>query len=121
MTIEKLKNYIHEMDILLRPVVLFINPADESIIKEALRATNRENDFLIQISEGVTRNKIIMMDRKELEKYLYHEPPINLDQSKETYNCNNCKHQPGPLLMCDWMKTQPMVPLKCPRWEARTK
>lgn len=121
MTREELKNYIHEMDILMRPVVLFINPADESIIKEALRATNRENDFLIKTAESITRNKIIVMERKELEKYLHPEPPINLDQSKETYNCNNCKHQPEPLLMCDWMKEQPTVYLKCPRWEDRTK
>lgn len=121
MTKEELKSYIHEMDILLRPVVLFINPADESIIKEALRATNRENDFLIKTAESITRNKIIAMERKELEKYLHPEPPINLDQSKETYNCNNCKHQPEPLLMCDWMKEQPTVYLKCPRWEAKAK
>lgn len=121
MTREELKDYIHEMDILMRPVVLFINPADESIIKEALRATNRENDFLIETTEGMTRGKVLVMERKELEKYFHPDPPINQDHIETMRNCNNCKYQPGPLLMCAWMKEKSEVYLKCPRWEARTK
>lgn len=77
MTREELKDYIHEMDILLRPVVLFINPADESIIKEALRVTKKADAFLIETTENVTKGKIIAMERKELEKYYYPDPPIN--------------------------------------------
>lgn len=70
MTREELKNYIHEMDISLRPFVLFIHPANESMIKEALKDINRENDFLIKTTESITRNKIIVMERKELERFL---------------------------------------------------
>lgn len=121
MTREELKNYIHEMDILMRPVALFINPADESIIKEALRATKKEDAFLIEITEHVTKGKIIAMKREELEKYYYPDPPINQDHLETVRNCNNCKYQPGPLLMCDWMKEQLMIHSKCPRWEAKTK
>lgn len=117
MTLEELKRYIHDADVLLRPIVLFINPADENTIKEALKYTNNEDKFLVKISEGVTKGKIIAMDRKEFERYVIPEPPINLDLRKDCANCNNCRYQPEPLKMCDWMKEQPMVHKKCPRWE----
>lgn len=120
MTKEELKNCIHEMDMLLRPFVLFINPANESIIKEALKDINREDDFLIKTTESITRNKIIVMERKELEKYCHPDPPINQDHIT-VRNCSNCRFQPGPLLMCAWMREKSAVYLKCPRWEARTK
>lgn len=38
---------------------------------------------------------------------------------ENTRNCNNCRFQPGPLLMCAWMKEKSEVYLKCPRWESR--
>lgn len=119
MTPEELKRNIHDADVLLRPTVLFINPADESTIKEALKSTNNEDKFLVEISEGVTKGKILAMDRKELERYVIPEPPINLDLRKGYANCNNCRYQPKPLTMCDWMKEQPMVHIKCPRWELK--
>lgn len=37
----------------------------------------------------------------------------------EYKGCNNCKYQPGPLLTCDWLKTQTAMFMRCPRWEPR--
>lgn len=37
----------------------------------------------------------------------------------EYKGCNNCKYQPGPLLTCDWLKTQTKVYLRCPRWSPK--
>lgn len=33
--------------------------------------------------------------------------------------CKNCKYQPEPMRMCDWMEKQTMVHIICPRWELK--
>lgn len=118
MTREELKDYIHEMDILMRPVVLFVNPAGETIVKKGLKEINKEDACLVVMNEAVPKNRIIIAERDKLE--IATHAPTNLSRRGD-FGCNNCKHQPGPFLMCDWMKEQLMVHFKCPRWEARTK
>lgn len=118
MTKEELISCIHEMDLKLRPIALFVNPDNETIVREGLKEINKEDACLVVINEAVPKNRIIIAERDKLE--IATHAPTNLSRRGD-FGCNNCKHQPGPLLMCDWMKTQPMVHLKCPRWEARTK
>lgn len=33
--------------------------------------------------------------------------------------CRNCKYQPEPMQMCDWMKHETIVYMICPRWEKK--
>lgn len=33
--------------------------------------------------------------------------------------CGNCKHQPEPLVMCEWGKHRSYVELFCSGWELR--
>ena len=104
----------------IKTEVLYCNPSDRAILDEALEKTKTTHIFEVRESIAIEKGNIVRVNKKELEKYLY-TPPINLDLDSGSATCNNCKHQPGPLLMCDWMKAQPMVHLKCPRWEARTR
>ena len=38
---------------------------------------------------------------------------------KEYKGCRNCKHQPQPMLMCEWGKHRKRVELICSGWERR--
>lgn len=33
--------------------------------------------------------------------------------------CRNCEYQPAPLTVCEWLKTQTVVFVRCPRWKEK--
>lgn len=41
------------------------------------------------------------------------------DYYKDYKGCANCKHQPMPLMTCEWLKTKKEVMVQCPRWEKK--
>lgn len=41
------------------------------------------------------------------------------DEYKEYVGCRNCKHQPKPLMMCEWGDGRDIVELICSGWELK--
>lgn len=105
----------------IKTEVIYCNPSDRAILDEAMEETKTTHIFEVRETEAIKRGELVRINKKDLEKYLHPDPPINQDHMETVRNCNNCKYQPGPLLMCAWMKEKSEVYLKCPKWEARTK
>ena len=104
----------------IKTEVIYCNPSDRAILDEALEKTKTTHIFEVRESVAIEKGKIVRVNKKELEKYLY-TPPINLDLDSGSATCNNCTHQPDILQMCDYGKSQTSITMKCPRWEASTK
>lgn len=98
--------------------VIYCNPSDRAILDEALEKTKTTHIFEVRESEAIEKGKLVRVNKKELEKYLF-TPPIELDLDPGSATCNNCKHQPEILQMCDYGKSQTSIMMKCPRWEKR--
>ena len=103
---------------LMKPEVIYCNPSDRAIIDEALKKANTNHMFEVRESEAIEKGKLVRINKKELEKYL-SAPPIELDLDPGSATCNNCKHQPAALQMCDYGKSRTSIMMKCPRWEKR--
>lgn len=104
----------------IKTEIIYCNPSDRAILDEALEETKTTHIFEVRESVAIEKGNFVRVNKKELEKYLY-TPPINLDLDSGSATCNNCKHQPDILQMCDYGKSQTSIMMKCPRWEARTK
>ena len=67
MTIEKIKQTIHKVDLALRPNIAFVNPSDVKIIKDTLPEI--EKTIVIQETEAIESGKAVVMSREKLEKW----------------------------------------------------
>lgn len=65
MTIEQLKQKIHEIDLILRPQILFVNPNEYNQIIEAIPDLQERIKFVS--TNAVEVGYAILMDRKWLE------------------------------------------------------
>lgn len=102
----------------IKTEVIYCNPSDKQSLTEALKKTKTTHMFEVRESEAIEKGKLVRINKKELEKYLF-TPPIELDLDPGSVTCNNCKHQLDILQMCDYGKSQISVMRKCPRWEKR--
>ena len=69
MTIEEIKRALHEADLALRPNIIFVNPSDAKVIKEALPEI--EKTIVIQETEAIKSGKAIVIEREKLEAWSY--------------------------------------------------
>ena len=67
MTIEEIERAIHKADLALRPNIVFVNPSDAKIIKDAL--PDIEKTIVIQETEAMESGKAAVMNRETLEKW----------------------------------------------------
>lgn len=102
----------------IKPEVIYCNPSDRAIIDEALEETKTTHIFEVRENAVIKKGNIFRVDKKELNVYT-HTPPININLDPDSASCNNCKHQPGILQMCDYGKSRTSIMMKCPRWEKR--
>jgi hypothetical protein len=102
----------------MKPEVIYCNPSDRAIIDEALKKANTTHIFEVRESEAIEKGKLVRINKKEFEKYLF-TPPIQFDTDPGSATCNNCKYQPDIFEMCNYGKNQTSVMRKCPRWEKR--
>lgn len=69
MTIDEIKQAIHQADLALRPNIVFVNPSDGKAIKEALPEI--EKTIVIQETEAIESGKAIVIEREKLEAWTY--------------------------------------------------
>lgn len=98
--------------------VIYCNPSDRTKLDEALEETKTTHIIEVRENEAIEKGKLVSINKKELEKYLF-APPIDFNLDAYLTTCNNCKYQPDILQMCDYGKSQTSVMMKCPRWEKR--
>ena len=68
MTIDEIKQSLHEADLALRPWIVFASPSDAKIIKEALPRI--EEEVIIQETEAIESGKAVAIERKKLETWM---------------------------------------------------
>jgi hypothetical protein len=68
-TKEDIENTIHNLDLIQRPFILFVNPSEEDKFKEALKGTEFEEKVIVQPCGVAEVGKAIIMKRKELEDW----------------------------------------------------
>ena len=102
----------------IKTEVIYCNPSDRAILDKALEETKTTHMFEVRESEAIEKGKLVRVNKKELDKYLF-TPPIEFDTDPGSATCNNCKYQPGILQMCDYGKSRTSIMMKCPRWEKR--
>ena len=66
MTIEQLKQKLHEIDLILRPQILFVNPNEYNQVIEAIPDLSERIKFVS--TDAVKVGHAILMDRKWLEE-----------------------------------------------------
>lgn len=66
MTIEQLKQKLHEIDLILRPQILFVNPDEYDQIVEAIPDLSEHIKFVS--TNAVEVGYAVLMDRKWLEE-----------------------------------------------------
>lgn len=69
MTINEIKQALHKVDLTLRPWVVFANPSDAKVIKEALPRI--EEKIIIQETEAIESGKVIAIEREKLETWTF--------------------------------------------------
>lgn len=62
---EKILKKLHEMDLELRPNIIFVNPEDFEEIKNAIPEI--EEKFILEKNNCIERGKMYLMKRKDLE------------------------------------------------------
>jgi formate-dependent phosphoribosylglycinamide formyltransferase (GAR transformylase) len=65
MTIDEIKQALHKADLILRPLIVFVNPSDAKVIKEVLPRI--EEKIIIQETEAIESGKAIAIEREKLE------------------------------------------------------
>ena len=69
MTVDDIKKMIEKYDKLCRPNIAFMNPEDAKMVKECL--PDIEKEIVIAERPGIERGKCYIMERKELENWLF--------------------------------------------------
>jgi hypothetical protein len=64
MTIDKIRQALNKADLLLRPNILFVNPSDAKIIRDAI--PNIDSKIIIEESNYIETGKGYLMNRKSL-------------------------------------------------------
>ena len=86
-TKEDIENTIHNLDLILHPFILFVNPSEEDRLKEALKGTEFEEKVIVQPASVVEMGKAIIMDRKKLEDW--GTPKVKFDFEQDIPWANN--------------------------------
>lgn len=73
MTPEELKKALHDMDLLVRPNIVFCNPKQYEQIKTALE----NQPFIVEADAAVEEGKVIVVDRKKMEDWI--KPKVRFD------------------------------------------
>lgn len=85
-TKEELEKAIHNLDLILHPFILFVNPSEEDRFKEALKNTEFEDKVIVQPDSVVEVGKAIIMDRKKLEDWGTPEVKFDFESDKPWVN-----------------------------------
>ena len=65
MTPEELKKALHDMDLLVHPNIVFCNPNQYDMIKDA----SENQPFIVEADVAVEEGKVIVVDRKKMEEW----------------------------------------------------
>ncbi len=68
MTVDEIKQAIHQWDLINRPCIIYLHPDDTELLKKAL--PDIEKKILIQSTPFVERGKGYLMERKVLEEWV---------------------------------------------------
>lgn len=74
---EALKNAMHRFDLICKPYCMIIHPKNLELCEQVLKEIGQFDDYVICESEFMDTDKIVVMDRKDLENYA--NPIINFD------------------------------------------
>jgi hypothetical protein len=64
MTIDEIRQVLNKADLMLRPNILFVNPSDAKIIRDAI--PNIDSKIIIEESNYIETGKGYLMNRKSL-------------------------------------------------------
>ena len=64
MTIDEIRQVLNKADLMLRPNILFVNPSDAKIIRDAI--PNIDRKIIIEESNYIETGKSYLMDRRSL-------------------------------------------------------
>jgi hypothetical protein len=70
---DELKKALHDMDLLVRPNIVFCNPKQYDMIKDALE----NQPFIVEADVAVEEGKTIVVDRKKMEEWA--RPKVRFD------------------------------------------
>lgn len=77
---------IHEVELYLKPYMLFVNPSQEETFKQLLKGEEFEDIFIIQPNSAVEVDKAYVMDRKQLEDWGKLEVKFDFEHDKTWAN-----------------------------------
>jgi flagellar biosynthesis/type III secretory pathway protein FliH len=64
MTIDEIRQLLNKADLMLRPNILFVNPSDAKIIRDAI--PNIDSKIILTETDYIERGKCYLMNRKSL-------------------------------------------------------
>lgn len=67
MTIDDIKQALHKADLTLRPNILFVNPSDAKVIKDAFPEI--EEKVVLKESELIEKGKGYVIDRRKWDEW----------------------------------------------------
>ena len=67
-TEELLKDALNKLDLINRPNIIFVNPKDKDFLFTAI--PNISEMAVVEEYEGVEKGKLVVVDRKEFEKWV---------------------------------------------------
>lgn len=73
LSVDEIKRTLHDIDMVKRPYVAFLNPDDAAVIKNTF--PNIEDELLIEESKEIECGKGIVIERKKLENAFLHKVP----------------------------------------------
>lgn len=83
-----LEQYLHRIDMVMKPYALIVNPLDEDEMTNALSSDLKER-FKIVHHPAVERGKAYIVDRKHLESYTESPSFVNPYYRSEAENEEN--------------------------------
>lgn len=67
MTIDEIKQALHKADLTLRPNIIFVNPSDAKVIKDAFPEI--EEKVVLKESELIEKGNGYLIDRRKYEEW----------------------------------------------------
>lgn len=66
---QQLEEAIHRYDLLVRPYCMFVHPTNKELCEQVLKQIGQYDDYIIRETIAMDKDKIVIMNRKDLESY----------------------------------------------------
>lgn len=70
-TIQDLERALHKVDLINRPLAVFVNPSEKDKFEKILKDAGYEDKVLLYENDGVEKGKVIAADRRAVEECIY--------------------------------------------------